>query len=135
MAVEWYGDSLLDKIRRAAMVGVIDGVESVIEEGNSMIMDGKKTGRIYRRRGVEHQASAPGEAPASDTGRLVQSAHSEFDPADLSGEAIWSTEYAKPLEYGTAKMAPRPYARPALANKKDEIVSGIEGEIAAVLKG
>lgn len=134
MAVEWYGDSLLDKIRRAAMVGVIDGVESVIEEGNSMIMDGQKTGRIYRRRGVEHQASAPGEAPASDTGRLVQSAHSEFDPADLSGEAIWSTDYAEVLEFGGARIAPRPFARPALAAKKEEIQQTISDEIATALK-
>ena len=134
MTVEWFGDDILGKVRQAAMRGVIDGTESVIEEGNSMIMDGQKTGRIYRRRGVEHQASAPGEAPASDTGRLVQSAHSEFDPADLSGEAIWSTDYAEDLEFGTSKMAPRPYARPALANKKDEIAVGINGEIAAVLK-
>lgn len=134
MTVEWFGDDIIGKVRQAAMRGVIDGTESVIEEGNSMIMDGQKTGRIYRRRGVEHQASAPGEAPASDTGRLVQSAHTEYEPADLSGEAIWSTEYAKPLEYGTQKIAPRPFARPALANKKDEITAGIEGEIAAVLK-
>lgn len=134
MTVKWFGDDILGKVRQAAMRGVIDGTESVIEEGNSMIMDGQKTGRIYRRRGVEHQASAPGEAPASDTGRLVQSAHTEYEPADLSGEAIWSTDYAEPLEFGTSKMAPRPYARPALANKKDEITAGINGEIAAVLK-
>ncbi|PWJ81483.1 hypothetical protein C7441_11014 [Pseudaminobacter salicylatoxidans] len=134
MSVQWFGDSILDKVRKAAMRGVIDGTESVIEEGNSMIMDGQKTGRIYRRRGVEHQASAPGEAPASDTGRLVQSARTEYEPADLSGEAIWSTDYAEDLEYGAANMAPRPFARPALANKKDAITAGIEGEIAAVLK-
>lgn len=134
MTVKWFGDDILGKVRHAAMRGVIDGTESVIEEGNSMIMDGQKTGRMYRRRGVEHQASAPGEAPASDTGRLVQSARSEYEPADLSGEAIWSTDYAEALEFGTSKMAPRPYARPALANKKDEITAGINGEIAAVLK-
>lgn len=132
--VKWFGDDLKSKIRQAAMRGVIDGTESVIEEGNSMIMDGQKTGRVYRRRGVEHQASAPGEAPASDTGRLVQSARSEYSPADLSGDAIWSTEYAKAQEEGTAKMAPRPYARPALANKNAGIVAGIREEIAAVLK-
>lgn len=134
MSVEWFGDSIIEKVRQVAMRGVIDGTESVIEEGNSMIMDGQKTGRIYRRRGVEHQASAPGEAPASDTGRLVRSARSEYEPADLSGEAIWSTDYAEALEFGTSKMAPRPYARPALAAKKDEITKTINDEIAGALK-
>ena len=36
-----------------------------------------KTGRIYRHGKVEHQASAPGEAPATDTGNLVNSIASD----------------------------------------------------------
>ena len=36
-----------------------------------------KTGRIYRHGNVEHQASAPGEAPATDTGNLVNSIASD----------------------------------------------------------
>lgn len=134
MSVAWYGDSLLDKIRRAAMVGVIDGVESVIEEADSLMNDTPRDGRTYRRRGVEHVASSPGNPPAPDTGRLRQSLRSEYDPSDLSGEAIASTEYAEALEFGTSKMAPRPYARPALANKKDSIIKTINDEVAGALK-
>lgn len=133
MTVEWHGDELMAKVRAAAMRGVVRGTEAVHEEATSLILDGEKTGRIYRRRGVEHQASAPGQAPASDTGRLVQSGRTSYDKAEVSGTAQWSTDYAEYLEHGTEKMEPRPFARPALANKKDEIAADIADEIKAVL--
>lgn len=134
MSVEWYGDELMARVRAAAMRGVVRGTESVLEEGTSLILDGEKTGRVYRRRGVEHQASAPGEAPASDTGRLVQSGRTEYQVADLSGTALWSTAYAEALEYGNENLDERPYARPALANRKDGIEADIIEEIATVLR-
>lgn len=88
-----------------------------------MVMDGQKSGRIYRRRGAEHQASAPGEAPASDTGRLVQSGHTEVltEGQIVRGRVTWSTAYALKLEVGTEKVAPRPFVRPALAATKGAV--------------
>ncbi|GGB00555.1 hypothetical protein GCM10011491_30940 [Brucella endophytica] len=134
MTVEWDGDSILEKIRKAAMRGVVTGTEGILEEGASLIMDGEKTGRIYRRRSVKHQASAPGQAPATDTGRLVQSGRTEYDTQELSGTVNWSTAYAEALEHGSENMEPRPYARPALANRKDAIEAAVEDEIKAVLR-
>lgn len=117
------------KIRRGAMRGVAMATELVLTEGNRLIASPPKTGRIYRRRGVEHQASAPGEPPASDTGRLIQSGHVEHNAEELSGTATWSTNYAASLEFGTARMEPRPYARPALMSKRDEIVATVLTEV------
>lgn len=134
MSVEWNGDAILAQVRAAAMRGVVRGTEGVVEEATSLIMDGQKTGRVYRRGGVTHQASAPGEAPASDSGRLVQSGRTEYDRKELSGTANWSTAYAAALEFGSENIEPRPYARPALANRKDEIEADIASEIKAVLK-
>jgi len=113
---------------------VIRGTEAVAEEATSLILEAPKTGRIYRRRGVTHQASAPGEPPASDTGRLVQSQRTEYDQSELTGTAIWSAGHAEYLEHGTSKMAPRPFARPALANKRDEIEKDIADEVRSALK-
>lgn len=134
MTVEWNGDAIIAKVRAAAMRGVVRGTEGVVEEATSLILDGAKTGRVYRRRGVTHQASAPGQAPASDTGRLVQSGRTTYDKGELSGTAQWSTAYAEHLEHGTETMEPRPFARPALENQKAEIEADIRTEIAAVLK-
>ncbi|RVC47580.1 hypothetical protein EN781_00135 [Mesorhizobium sp. M4A.F.Ca.ET.090.04.2.1] len=122
------------KVRQAALQAVVRATESVVEEGTSLILDTPKSGKIYERRGIKHQASAPGEPPASDTGRLVQSGHAEYDTKAISGTAVWSAAHAEALEHGTQNMEPRPFARQALANKQDEINKDFAEEIAAVLK-
>lgn len=129
MAVEWNEKELIDKVRRGALRGVVVATELVLSEGTRLINSPPKTGRIYRRRGVTHQASAPGEPPATDTGRLVQSGRVDTNAAEISGTISWSTDYAPHLEFGTGKMAPRPYARPALMNKKQEIIDTVLGEV------
>jgi len=72
-----------------------------------------KSGTIYKRRGISHQASAPGEPPALDIGRLVGSVR-----VTRLGSMRWAmgpnTEYAEALEYGTRKMGARPFLRPAV---------------------
>jgi hypothetical protein len=74
-----------------------------------------KTGNLYPRgKGGNkvHQASAPGEAPATDTGALVSSTY--FTKVDSFTAAIGSRlEYAFNLEFGTRKMEARPSWVPA----------------------
>ncbi len=86
------------------------------------IMDGPKTGRIYRiSKTVEHRASAPGEAPANRTGRLVASIVYQVDRQQLHVDITAGTEYARHLEFGTRKMAARPFLIPAIRNNLDRI--------------
>jgi hypothetical protein len=69
-----------------------------------------------------HQASAPGQPPAVDTGRLRASVGHKVD-RDASGlyanvgsggnPAIPSVKHAEYTEYGTRFMAPRPWLRPS----------------------
>jgi len=89
------------------------------------IMNPPKSGRIYRRGNVAHQASAPGEAPATDTGALVNSAYTK-KLGDSDYETGFTAEYAAALEFGTAKMAPRPYLRPAVEAVRDAFVRAIK---------
>jgi len=78
------------------------------------IQTGGKSGRTYRRgkKGV-HTASAPGEAPATDTGQLVNSIQSQRE-----GRASWAVNVLDPkgrmLETGTRRILPRPFLKPAL---------------------
>jgi HK97 gp10 family phage protein len=77
------------------------------------IQRGPATGRTYQRRGVTHTASAPGQAPATDTGRLANSV--TFEQAGPVSVTVGSALiYAAYLEYGTTRMAPRPVWRPAV---------------------
>lgn len=115
------------------MAGVIEGTELVHTAAVRSIMSGPKTGKTYRRRGVTHQASAPGEAPASDTGTLVQRSRTEYDAPQLTGRVIFSTAYALALELGTERIEPRPFLRPALAANLPAIENAINRRIAAAL--
>lgn len=76
------------------------------------------TGRRYGRRG--HRASAPGEPPAVDTGRLKQSIQSEVtrDATRVTARVGTNVTYAPFLEFGTRLMRARPFLGPALARAR-----------------
>ena len=134
MTLEWNGPEILALLRQAAFRGVVRGTESVKTRMIERISNPPKTGRIYRRNTVEHQASAPGESPATDTGRLVQSITTSYDPQRVVGYVNVSSSYAAALEFGTPRVASRPYARVSLAEKTKEIEADIAREIAEVLR-
>ncbi|WEX10282.1 HK97-gp10 family putative phage morphogenesis protein [Chelativorans sp. AA-79] len=134
MTVEWNGDAILAKVRAAAMTGVVRGTEAIVEEADSLMNETPRTGRTYSRNGRTHVASSPGNPPAPDTGNLRQRLRTDYDTTELTGTAIASTEYAEHLEFGTSKMAPRPFMRPALVNKREEIEKDIAEEVRSALK-
>jgi len=76
---------------------------------------GKRTGVVYtkgKNGTIKHQASAPGESPAPDTGRLRQSATHEtvrVEGDKVIGGAGVSAPYAAALEFGTETIEPRPF--------------------------
>ena len=78
------------------------------------IARGTKSGDVYDKTNPRrtHRASAPGEAPASDTGRLVGSIRADIAGKEANVSA--NTAYAEPLEFGTRNMEPRPFMVPAL---------------------
>lgn len=130
MAVEFDPQALSDRIRRIVMVEIIRGTEDIKNEAISLILNTEKTGRVYQHRSVTHQASAPGEAPASDTGTLINSISTSYDFTNMSGTINVTVAYGLMLEYGTKNMEPRPYLRPAIANKGPVM----EERIAAALR-
>lgn len=74
------------------------------------------TGRVYVHGHVSHQASSPGQPPATDTGRLLTSitqrlGHDERGLVERVGSDV---EYTVPLERGTRTIEPRPFLMPAL---------------------
>jgi HK97 gp10 family phage protein len=92
------------------------------KEAKKSILSGSKSGRIYKRRTVTHRASAPDEAPASDTGRLVNSITSYINKTGALEAFVvagrGTVKYARMLEYGTAKMGARPFMFPAYEKSK-----------------
>lgn len=89
-----------------------------------------KTGREYPRgRDKIHRASAPGQAPATDTGTLVSSIYNE--DRGRNAKAIGSRlPYAFYLEFGTFKMDARPSWVPAVERAIPKMLKRVELAIA-----
>jgi hypothetical protein len=93
------------------------------------IQRGPKTGRVYTRgRGRnmsrEHQASAPGQAPATDTGVLVSSiTFRQVSP--LTAEVESRLDYAYYLEFGTRFIAQRPSWLPAVEKERPNFARAV----------
>src|SRR5690625_5787648 len=65
-----------------------------------------------------HTASAPGDAPNIDTGRLINSLNVTRS-GSTSAEVLANVEYAAYLELGTRNMAARPFMTPAVEQERD----------------
>lgn len=125
---------MMPRIQQAAMRGVTTWIGLVEQRAVDLILSPPKSGRIYRRRGVAHRASAPGEAPANDTGRLVNSRRIELFPERLRARLTFSTSYAALLELGTSRMEARPFARRSLLETEEQGRGAILSEIGAVTR-
>lgn len=94
------------------------------------IQRGPASGRVYQKYNPRrtHQASAPGEAPMSDTGRLANSIFFEVE-GRLTATVGSRLIYALWLEYGTSKMAARPYFRPAVEAMRPKFQARLEAAV------
>ncbi len=111
--------------------------KKVEEEAKRSIAEGNKSGKIYthflltnkrtggifpsRLRDKPHRASAPGQAPAQDSGALSRSINTRVQKSAkealiVAGNSL--AKYARFLEFGTSKMAARPFMVPALEKSK-----------------
>ena len=99
------------------------------------IQGGPATGRIYVRGGVEHQASSgeAKEAPATDTGRLANSI--TFDKTGTMSATVGSDlVYAAALEFGSARIDPRPAWVPAIEKITPKYIARLEKALGSSLK-
>lgn len=99
--------------QRVANKVVVVGAELIRAEAHLSISRGSVSGK-------GHVASAPGEPPNRDTGHL-QAHLTTTNPRPLLAEVRSEAEYAAALEFGTERMAERPYIRPARDAKKRDI--------------
>jgi hypothetical protein len=84
-----------------------------VEAQMKLLMTQPKSGRQYKRGSRTHTASRPGEAPAVDTGFLINSIRTAII-SDTRAEIVVGAEYAEALEFGGDKVAERPFIRPAI---------------------
>ena len=108
-----YEASLTALVGRAANLVRNTAVESINQ--------GAKTGVVYTRGGKTSQRSAAGEPPATDTGFLVNNIVLDIDVNGLGANVESRADYSAFLEFGTSKMAARPFMQPALEANRAKI--------------
>ncbi len=106
----------LPQMQARVPVDVERGLRALAQEGRNRVVlslqersPGTTRTRYSPRRTVV--VAAPGETPNTDTGALVAGiateARGQFQHAIIS-----RAEYSQPLEFGTARMAARPFMTP-----------------------
>jgi HK97 gp10 family phage protein len=95
---------------------------------------GKAVTRSRQGGGVyAHIAAAAGQAPNTDTGKLVASIAAE---KVKDGHYVVGTnlDYGAWLELGTSKMLPRPWLEPALRQNIDNLTENVKKVTQAMIK-
>lgn len=81
--------------------------------------------------GKYHEPSKPGDPPMNDVGTLANSIETtQTGPLTVQIEA--TAKHAIPLEYGTSKMAPRPFMEPAAAKSAPHIAEHVRKAVERV---
>jgi HK97 gp10 family phage protein len=122
--MKWHGKEVLDSARNE--------VERAIARGTILVQN--RVGQLLNqasgptKTNPTAQPSLPGEPPHKRTGTLARSIESEtFRIGDqFVGRVGTNLKYGAYLEFGTRKMAPRPYLRPALDELRPQILREIQ---------
>lgn len=116
------GQQLIERVGQALFAGG----EIIRAEAARSITEGSVSGK-------HHVPSLPGEPPNEDTGVLRINIETT-QPAPLRVEVSSNAPYASHLEFGTSKMAPRPYMRPATRAKKKEVVKLVKEHVSIAVR-
>jgi HK97 gp10 family phage protein len=123
--------NVADKAPEHLATLLYDGAVTTHANALKSIQEHQSQGEVYSRAGIVHVASTAGNAPNSDTGNLasnitIQQIQGGYDVGSRVG-----APYGIALEFGTSKMAARPWLAPAfnaalehLSRVADRILKG-----------
>ena len=135
---------LADRFRKLPSLVAKEVKKEIAESGSlvqgniiRLVSSGARSGKFYG----SHQASAPGEPPAKDTGTFLRSVFNEPSKSGFAALVGSDVKYAKWLEFGTRKagifaqkivgktgggMAPRPWLQNTFDRNKEKISRKIQ---------
>lgn len=129
IAIKLTSNKFGDLARRLPQVvnEICETSAKAIEVDAKASMGEPKSGRIYSIGGVDHQASAPGESPAIETGNLLSGIQTEADGA--TRWVVYTTaSYSVELEYGAParNLMPRPFFVPAAERERPKFLGALQ---------
>ena len=100
-------------INKGIRQAIVETAYEIHNDAKKSLNEGGKSGRVYQKYKPRrtHRASAKGQAPATDTGRLVNSIEVD-EQIGLKARVIAGARYAGFLE----EDLDRPYMKPAYEN-------------------
>ena len=131
------GDELAKNLQDTAKLidqSVREAVYATAQEARGHAIKAIQTQSVGQEYG-NHVASAPGDAPNTDSGTLVRSLALNPNRPATSINVGTDTEYAVHLEFGTRNMAARPFLTPAYEHARGLINAEIEKAIKRNLAG
>lgn len=129
-------------IRRNVERATTTSARQVATVVRGMLRTGARSGSVLSggARGRKKRSSAPGEPPARRTGRLAKSirvVRPKSRGDRISRDVRAQVAYSMALEYrrgGRAPIRPRPFLRPARAQRADETFKTVSDAMAAALR-
>jgi hypothetical protein len=121
---------VLAAFEEAALRAVEESADDLVEKLRERLR-GQRTGRLYG----SHRASAPGEAPATDTGGLEEATQSRPVSGGMEvyvgDEASYAARF---LEWGSpgGKIAPRPWFWPTVEEHRADFTEAVARAIRGV---
>lgn len=127
--------------QHAARVNRLAGPEMVRQVGAALFAAGSLIETSAARSitegavsGKGHVPSKPGQPPSADTHLLDRSIETHLvEP--LKAEVSANAPYAVGLEFGTAKVAARPFMAPAAARERKAVVDLIQRAVKKIVSG
>ena len=130
--VRWDRAKIKKKGLAIAKAGMTEAAEYAVGEVKEMLSK-PGTGRVYKSRRARgghilHRASVPGQPPAPDTGTLRRSIARRIKviAGQVYGYVGTKLGYGENLEYGTERVAARPFLRPVVYGKGREIAEAFK---------
>ena len=127
-------DKHLQRLKRMRGIELTKRVGAALFSGADMIKaEAQRSITAGSVSGMGHVPSLPGEPPNNDTGVLkdnIEAARTGPMVAIVGSYA----PYSAPLEFGTSRMAARPFMIPARDKKRDEVAKMVADAVEQAVK-
>jgi len=135
--LDWDGEQVLREIERESEKA-LNAAAEVVRTGVVKTMPGKGAGVVTGTGGDtgirgKYRASNPGQPPGIRSGRLVNSISNE-KAGRLRRAVGTNVSYAPHLEYGTSKMAARPFMGLGLSRSRDKAIKVFRSTLRKALR-
>lgn len=123
-----------DRLRRMTGEPLVRRVGAALFAGGSLIeVEAAHSITEGAVSGKGHIPSAAGTPPNADTHVLDRSIQT-VQVGPLKVEVFADAPYAVDQEFGNSKLPERPYMRPAVAKKRDEVTALVRGAVSSVIR-